>query len=259
MQTRYLANFNAQRKLATLLLIDDDLISREVMATLLAMNGYPVYTAVSGEAALVLLDERQCAPEVVLLDAQMPGLSGVELIAALRERMELQIYVVSASTPPADLTQAANGFLNKPLDVEDLQQLLLHRRVKRRELLEKLDEPGAPVISQETLAQLRGMMPTAGVREIFSAVVSDLQRRIPQLEAAIERGDSNEVRRLGHAIKGGCGMAGAVQAARLGSMLEDTAFLETGNKLDNSRALLNDLRAASRSLERMLETEFAVQ
>ena len=43
------------------------------------------------------------------------------------------------------------------------------------------------------------------------------------LEAAIAKGDDAEVRRIGHAIKGGCGMAGAIQAARLGALFEETS------------------------------------
>jgi HPt (histidine-containing phosphotransfer) domain-containing protein len=99
------------------------------------------------------------------------------------------------------------------------------------------------------------MMPEAAVREIYAAVAADLARRIQTLEAAIARGDDGEVRRIGHAIKGGCGMAGAIQAARLGALFEDLPVDTESNHLDNSMALLSDLRAAARNLERMLEAE----
>ena len=69
----------------------------------------------------------------------------------------------------------------------------------------------------ETLAQLREMMPEAAVRQIYAAIVADLARRIAALETAIANRDAAEIRRIGHAIKGGCGMAGALQAARLGA------------------------------------------
>ena len=51
-------------------------------------------------------------------------------------------------------------------------------------------------------------------------MVDDLIKRIDALGSAIAKGDTAEVRRIGHAIKGGCGMAGAVQAAHLGALLE---------------------------------------
>jgi HPt (histidine-containing phosphotransfer) domain-containing protein len=95
------------------------------------------------------------------------------------------------------------------------------------------------------------MMSEPAVRQIYAAIVADLGRRIALLEAAIARKDLAEIRRIGHAIKGGCGMAGALQAARIGAALESP-----GNHLDNSPALLDNLRGAAASLERMLEVEF---
>ena len=46
-----------QQDLPTVLLIDDDMVSREVLATILTMSGYSVHTAVDGSAALSLLGE----------------------------------------------------------------------------------------------------------------------------------------------------------------------------------------------------------
>jgi HPt (histidine-containing phosphotransfer) domain-containing protein len=109
----------------------------------------------------------------------------------------------------------------------------------------------APVINQETLAQLRGMMPDASVREIYAAVVEDLDKRGKALQRAMAAGDTQEIQRIGHSIKGGCGMAGALQAARLGARLESR-----GDQLDNVPALLLELKAAGRNLRRMLEAEF---
>jgi HPt (histidine-containing phosphotransfer) domain-containing protein len=100
-------------------------------------------------------------------------------------------------------------------------------------------------------------MPQLAVRQIYAAVVADLGRRIDALEAAIAKGDAAEVRRIGHAIKGGCGMAGALQAAHLGSLLEAAPLKPEDNQLDNSSALLRELRAAARGLERMLDSGFS--
>ena len=76
----------ASRRGARVLLIDDDLVSREVMATVLTMSGYTVHTAADGDASLSLLAAGECMPDVILMDAQMPGVSGTERIAQLRQR-----------------------------------------------------------------------------------------------------------------------------------------------------------------------------
>jgi two-component system response regulator PrrA len=248
-------NFDARRKLPTLLLIDDDMVSREVTATVLTMSGYTVHTAVDGAAALEMLTAGACVPDAILMDAQMPGLSGTPLIAELRARTKARVYAISASNPPPEVAAAANGFLHKPFDAGALGKLLEGQPLPGAPGRSSRLDPNEPVISPETLAQFRGMMPEAAVREIYTAVIADLTRRMQTLEAAIAKGDDGEVRRIGHAIKGGCGMAGALQAARLGALFEETPVHPESNHLDNSMALLSDLRAATRNLERMLKAE----
>jgi CheY-like chemotaxis protein len=253
-----------QHDLLTVLLIDDDLVSREVMATVLTMSGFAVHTAAGGEASLRLLEGGECAPGVILMDAQMPGLSGVRLIEGLRARSKAKIFVVSASKSPEDMMAAADGFLLKPLTGDSLQKLL--KRDARPATPPASPQPSAspvpvanatdPVISPETLAQLKEMMPEASVRQIYSAIVADLDRRIGALETAIANGDSAEIRRIGHAIKGGCSMAGALQAAGLGKLLESGILDLKSNQLNNGSRVVDDLRAAARKLESMLVAGF---
>jgi CheY-like chemotaxis protein len=248
-------DLSTQRALPTVLLIDDDLISREVMATVLTMSGYTVHTAVDGAASLELLSDGQCIPDVVLMDAQMPGLSGPELIAQLRARTRACIFAISASQPPAEVTAAADGFLLKPFSPEDLRKLLKAHAPQPAPAASALS-PDEPVIDPKTLAQLREVMSEAKLQEIFAAILTDLAQREHLLEAAIAKGDAAEIRRIGHAIKGGCGMAGAVQIARIGALLEAVKLETEGDDLDNSLCLLQDLRTASTNLQRMLESGF---
>lgn len=234
--------------LPTVLLIDDDLVSREVTATLLTMNGYTVHMAENGSAAITMLAAGLCRPGLILMDAQMPGLSGVELIRELRASCRgARLYVVSGSGPSDAIVSAADGLLLKPFGSDALRRLLQGAPQAPRSYLDSND----PVVSPEVLRQLRQLMPESAVREIYRATVADLMRRIDALNAAIARHDSNEIRRIGHAIKGGCGMAGAVQAAHLGALLE----AGEDNHLDNSKALLNDLRNAVQALQSMLDAE----
>ncbi len=261
MHTRHMHERSSQDALPLVLLIDDDLVSREVTATVLTMNGYTVHTAENGAGALDLLTAAEgraqaLEPDVILVDAQMPGLSGAELIARLRGRSGAHIYVVSGSQAPAEVTAAADGFLLKPFSPEAFRKLLL--RGGAGEAAEALLDRDTPVLSVKILAQFRNLMPEAAVRQVYEAVVSDLGKRVEALDAAIARGDSAEVRRIGHAIKGGCGMAGAVEAARLGSLLESGAGRSGAgqfgdNQLDNSVKLLRELRLAVERLQNMLE------
>jgi CheY-like chemotaxis protein len=237
----------ASRDLPTVLIIDDDMVSREVMATVLTMTGYTIHTATRGEEALALLEGGTCQPEAILMDAQMPGLNGARLVEELRSRSKASIYAMSGSDVADDLKRVVDGHLSKPFGPEALRQLMeQHHPQPPRE-----PEDDAPVIKPETLAQLRGMMPEPAVREIYSAVIDDLDKRVKALQRAMAANDTDEIRRIGHAIKGGCSMAGALEAARLGARLETR-----GDQLDNVPELLLELKAAGRNLRRMLEAEF---
>jgi CheY-like chemotaxis protein len=243
---------STERRLPVVLLIDDDLVSREVAATVLTMAGFTVHTAVDGNDALEMLAREVCRPGAILMDAQMPGLSGIKLIAELRSRTDARIYAISGSNAPPEVAGAADGFLLKPFNAEGLSRLI---EGNQPEAAHSLLDPTEPVVSVEVLSQLRKVMPEPAVRQIYSAVVTDLSRRIEALGVAIAKGDAAEIRRIGHAIKGGCGMAGALQAARLGALLEATPLNFKDNQLDNSADLLSDLRAAAQGLERMLDAE----
>ena len=238
-----------KQELPIVLLIDDDLVSREVIATLLTLHGHMVHTAEDGSQALQLLEAGTFKPAVVLLDTQLPGLSGTELIAKLRQLGLDEIVLISGSTPSDELIAAADGFLLKPFVPEDLHKLLGQHRPK-------IDQPvtAAPdeaVINPETLAQFRQLMPESTVREIYTAVVTDLHKREAALQTAIATRNQDEVRRVGHAIKGGCGMAGAVQIAHLGAIFESKS-----DQLDYCASALQELYSATSRLESMLKREF---
>jgi len=245
----------ASKQLPTVLLIDDDMVSREVMAVVLTMGGYTVHTAVNGPAALDSLALGACAPDVILMDAHMPGLSGARLIGELRARSQAAVIAISASAAPDAVESAADGFLLKPFGSEELHRLLDDREAQTRPATPQ-PEPDLPVIGPETLAQLRGLMPPAAVRQIYAALVDDLQLRIPALQAAVVAANLPEIRRIAHAIKGGCGMAGALQIAGIAARLE--ALKPASYQLEAVTPLLAELRSAAMSLERMLDTEFAL-
>jgi CheY-like chemotaxis protein/HPt (histidine-containing phosphotransfer) domain-containing protein len=246
------------RKLPSVLIIDDDMVSREVMATVLTMSGYLVQTASGGDESLALLHAESFHPDVILMDTQMPGLSGAALIQQLRTRSTATIYAISGSHAPDAVLRGVDGFLMKPIGPEALQRVLEKHAFGFSSAPSAGQNPApetAPlVVNPKVLAQLRDIMKESAVREIYAAVLADLGKRRPQLEAAIELGDQAAVRRIGHSIKGGCSMAGALEAARVGELIEFGV-----DDLEYIRSLLPLLESTTRNLQRMLDAEFSPQ
>jgi CheY-like chemotaxis protein len=82
-----------QRK-PTLLIVDDEPVTRELLSQVFARRGHEVSSAKDGFTALQKI--RSEAPDIVLSDLNMPGMSGFELLSVLRRRIP-GIYVIATS------------------------------------------------------------------------------------------------------------------------------------------------------------------
>ena len=247
----------------TILLIDDDAISREVQAVLLAPLDVSVETAEDGESALVLLAARAglqdaFRPDAILLDAQLPGLRGTELIRALRQQSAAPIVLFSASAVDAELEAAADGFVQKPAEPETILNAMQHaiRGLRaaqadgeQRTLAAQAElslpmsqrQYAFPVIDPAVLAKFR--MPQAALRSMYAALVEDSDRRLPVLRAALEGSDVEAVHATAHAIKGGCAMLGVTRMRDAAAALEVWAgAAEWRSDFSASEAALEALR-----------------
>jgi diguanylate cyclase (GGDEF)-like protein/PAS domain S-box-containing protein len=104
-----------------LLIVDDNEMNRDMLARRLARKGYAIGLA---ESAKELLERvKQDAVDLVLLDIEMPQISGLDALKALREhysQAELPIIMVTAKNQSDDIVTAldlgANDYLTKPID-----------------------------------------------------------------------------------------------------------------------------------------------
>src|ERR1700751_2784964 len=104
-----------------LLIVDDNEMNRDMLARRLARKGYVIELA---DNAKELLERVQRgAGDLVLLDIEMPEISGLDALKTLRNRYsaaELPIIMVTAKTQSDDIVAAldlgANDYLTKPID-----------------------------------------------------------------------------------------------------------------------------------------------
>ncbi|HEY3123305.1 MAG TPA: GAF domain-containing protein, partial [Thermoanaerobaculia bacterium] len=109
----------------SILVIDDDAISREALTVLLEEEGYEVLTASGGEEGLKAVEEHR--PNLLLLDMMMPGMDGVDVIRRIRQQPDLERVRIIALT--GDVTRerlhnvfesGADRFVAKPFRIPDL-------------------------------------------------------------------------------------------------------------------------------------------
>lgn len=106
-----------------ILIVEDDLSTREFLAALLQSHGYPVTTATDGEQALTVA--RAQSPCLILLDLQMPGMDGFAFRNAQLRSPELANTPVIIISGLDDEVQVARRIgpmaeVRKPIDVDAL-------------------------------------------------------------------------------------------------------------------------------------------
>jgi two-component system cell cycle response regulator len=111
---------NSERKV---LVVDDDDMSRTLVAKALEFQQYQVRQAESGVQALEIMGEWK--PHLILLDVSMPGLNGLETLARLRASHEyVSVIFVSGNSETEDVVKGldagADDYVCKPFEVADL-------------------------------------------------------------------------------------------------------------------------------------------
>ncbi|MGE5171662.1 MAG: response regulator [Rudaea sp.] len=108
-----------------LLIVDDTPLNLKLLGDLLAVKGYAVATASSGEEALARLAED--VPDLVLLDVMMPGLSGYDVCRRIRANPAttlLPVVMVTSLDPQQErihgIEAGADDFLSKPINQPEL-------------------------------------------------------------------------------------------------------------------------------------------
>ncbi len=106
-----------------ILLVDDEPISANLLAQLLKKNGFDVSVAQSGEECIKEIDDS--APQLILLDIVMPGISGIGVLKYLREKyqpIELPVIMLTAKDEVSDIIEAlklgANDYITKPANID---------------------------------------------------------------------------------------------------------------------------------------------
>ncbi len=114
---------------AVVLHIEDNPSNRKVVRHILRSTSYYLLEAVDGEAGLAMAREEK--PDLVLLDMQLPGMSGYEVAAALKADSStrgITVIAVTASALSGDdarvLDAGCDDYLAKPFRPNDLRQRL---------------------------------------------------------------------------------------------------------------------------------------
>ena len=255
------------RKLSVLV-ADDNPTNREVLGKILERAGHAPTLVADGDQALDALESGSF--DIVLLDRNMPGLSGLETLQAIRlmtrGRERLPVVMLSADVTLEGkkecLEAGADSFIPKPVEaLRLLDELRTLTAGKGRDAAERAAPPSAAqvaaqavaqaaaasaeIANEETLGHLAELGSTPDFLErLVGVFVSDSQSLLAKMEASVAARNFGEFRAHLHAMKGSAASIGTERLTRLCAALGKYSDAE--------------LRLQSAGVMRSLKEEFAL-
>jgi signal transduction histidine kinase/CheY-like chemotaxis protein len=159
----------------TILVIDDNPAQVTIVNYLLRPLDFAVFEANGGADGLALAE--RCAPDLVLLDIQMPGSNGWDVAAQLRERFGRAVRIVMVSANAHEFRNGQDGrglhdaFLTKPVDLDALLDAVARQLGLDWILAEEPGQGGPPAVPQP-------VAPSTGLPASAMTYVDDIQRYI---------------------------------------------------------------------------------
>jgi two-component system, cell cycle response regulator DivK len=113
----------------TVLVVEDNYLNRRLLEVRLELHGYGSVTTTSGAAAIDIAREQD--PDLILMDIQLPDISGVEVIRRLKadeQTRSIPIIAVTAFVMPAErtniLASGCDAYVAKPFKGDELVALI---------------------------------------------------------------------------------------------------------------------------------------
>jgi two-component system KDP operon response regulator KdpE len=145
---------------ATILVVDDESQIRRVLRATLSTSGYDVVEAKDGQEAIdMVIRER---PDLILLDVNMPGMSGLEACSKIRLSYEGPIIMVTVRNSEQDkvvaLDAGADDYVVKPFAIGELLARIRAalRRFSSEEPLPKIETPELSIDLERRIVDVRG-------------------------------------------------------------------------------------------------------
>lgn len=240
---------------ARVLLAEDNPVNQRVAVRMLTRRGHHVTLVDNGRAAVDAVEREPF--DIVLMDIQMPEMSGLEATAAIRAREaetggHVRIVAMTAHALKGDrercLEAGMDGYLAKPVD-----RLQLFDAVEQSPAPAPAAPERAPFDADRILSRFDGDVDL--LRELGHLFLEVCPGQLANIRAAMDARDCERLAAGAHTLRGSAGTLGAEQVVAAAEALERVA---NGREMDAALAHTLQLEAASRdfieSLRRSLST-----
>ena len=115
--------------MSKLLVVDDEIDIVEIAQKFFTRRGIETFTASEGNEAIRIIQEKN--PDLILLDYNLPGLTGREILKKIREELKLDTKVIMVTGMEESVvinetrTLGIHGCVHKPLDLDKLEKIVM--------------------------------------------------------------------------------------------------------------------------------------
>jgi CheY-like chemotaxis protein/HPt (histidine-containing phosphotransfer) domain-containing protein len=229
------------------LVVEDNLTNRKVIEAVLTNHGLSVSVAEDGLQGVNAI-VRGAAPDLVLMDIQMPVLDGyaatrqIRLWEADNGRSRMPIIALTADAYEEDrqrcLAAGMDDFLTKPIDIKKLLGTLSKWLNREHDLADNsgvASESAAAPYGKEAIFDEHFMLDQIGgdrtlARTLIVTATEDMQDYLDQLEQGASTGDWKLAQRAAHTMKSLAAQFGGTRLSKM--MIEADARLKRGEKID---------------------------
>jgi len=227
-----------------LLLADDNPDNVAILSHYLEPSGVRITIATNGQEAMNAVLDRIQTPEefdVVLMDMQMPVMSGFEATASLRERgVQTPVIAFSAFAMSTDLERCrqagCNSVVTKPIIRQKLISALLDA-YKPQPRVQRGSTSNTPSPSKANPQPA----PSTGFSALVERYRASLAKHLQALNSAESRGDSEEVSSIAHRLSGTASNYGFPEITKVAAMCE--TMLRNGKTLQETRHIIAQLKS----------------
>jgi two-component system sensor histidine kinase/response regulator len=232
------------------LVAEDDAVNRTVVVRMLEKRGHKAYIAADGARALEFLG--MATFDLVLMDVQMPLISGLQATAAIRldeERTKRHqpIIAMTAHAMKGDqercLAAGMDGYVSKPVRggalFSEIESVLGRARPAGRQTPSGDDGHELVPIDRSDLLDRCGGDETL-LKEVIGLFLGSVDEQLASVRLAMETADAARIERVAHGLKGSLTSIAARPAAEAALALERAGH---DGRLDIVRALVDDLGA----------------
>lgn len=220
----------AQRRITSILVVDDHPINRRLAIAMLERLGYTADIAEDGPTAITMAREKKY--DIIFMDLHMPGMSGLDAAKAIlnssRSGPEPHIVAMTASVFGEDreaCRQAGmQGFIAKPIDLGQLDAILT-RVAKKSDVLVPVESTPTS-IDVSVLEQLRALEAVSEpgfYAAILRAFLDDVPQRLERVHQALNHSDAKALEFEAHTLKSMARSMGAIEMGDLCARIENTA------------------------------------